>query len=40
MVKVWVNGSFDILHIGHIRLFGYAKYFDSDSYIWKGDSQK
>jgi D-beta-D-heptose 7-phosphate kinase/D-beta-D-heptose 1-phosphate adenosyltransferase len=24
MVKVWVNGSFDVLHIGHIRLLEYA----------------
>ena len=23
--KVWVNGSFDVLHIGHIDLFRYAK---------------
>jgi D-beta-D-heptose 7-phosphate kinase/D-beta-D-heptose 1-phosphate adenosyltransferase len=22
--KVWINGSFDILHIGHIKLFEYA----------------
>lgn len=22
---IWVNGCFDILHIGHIRLFEYAK---------------
>ena len=22
--KIWVNGSFDILHIGHIRLLEYA----------------
>lgn len=25
MTKVFVNGSFDILHAGHIRLFNYAK---------------
>ena len=25
MIKVFVNGSFDILHAGHIRLFNYAK---------------
>ena len=24
MVKVWLNGSFDILHIGHIRLINHA----------------
>jgi D-beta-D-heptose 7-phosphate kinase/D-beta-D-heptose 1-phosphate adenosyltransferase len=24
MVKVWINGSFDVLHIGHIRLLEYA----------------
>ena len=25
MKRVWINGSFDILHIGHIRLINFAK---------------
>ena len=25
--KVWVNGSFDVLHIGHIKLLEYANSF-------------
>lgn len=25
MIQVWTNGCYDILHIGHIRLFAYAK---------------
>jgi D-beta-D-heptose 7-phosphate kinase/D-beta-D-heptose 1-phosphate adenosyltransferase len=29
MKKIWVNGSFDILHIGHIRLLEYASLFGS-----------
>jgi D-beta-D-heptose 7-phosphate kinase/D-beta-D-heptose 1-phosphate adenosyltransferase len=24
MKKIWVNGTFDVLHIGHIRLLEYA----------------
>lgn len=27
MKKIWINGSFDILHIGHIRLINFAKTF-------------
>jgi D-beta-D-heptose 7-phosphate kinase/D-beta-D-heptose 1-phosphate adenosyltransferase len=29
MKKIWVNGSFDVLHIGHIRLLEYANSFGS-----------
>ena len=25
MKKVWTNGCYDILHVGHIKLFKYAK---------------
>lgn len=49
MKKVFINGCFDVLHIGHIRLFEFAKIFgdkvivgiDSDSRVkeLKGDSR-
>ena len=25
MKKIWVNGCFDILHLGHIRMLEFAK---------------
>lgn len=28
-MKVWINGTFDVLHIGHIKLIDFAKSFGS-----------
>lgn len=33
MTKIIVNGSFDILHLGHINLLDYAKSYP-DSYVY------
>ena len=34
MLKVWINGSFDVLHMGHIKLFQKAK--DVGDYLCVG----
>jgi D-beta-D-heptose 7-phosphate kinase/D-beta-D-heptose 1-phosphate adenosyltransferase len=40
MTKVVVNGSFDILHIGHIRLLEYARSFPNSYVLVLTDSDR
>ena len=40
MMKIIVNGSFDIVHLGHIRLLQYAKSFPSAYVYVLTDSDK
>ena len=37
--KIWTNGCYDILHVGHIALFEYAKFL-GDQLIVGIDSDK
>lgn len=32
-IKVFVNGSFDVLHIGHLKLLNYAKMFGDELFV-------
>jgi len=31
MKKVWTNGTFDVLHVGHLKLLEYAASFGTES---------
>lgn len=46
LTKIWINGTFDIVHIGHIKLLEYASKFgtvrvglDSDARIRKNKGE-
>lgn len=39
-MNIWVNGCFDILHVGHLNLLQSAKYYTDPKYSKKGDKNK
>lgn len=39
-MNIWVNGCFDVLHIGHLNLLQGAKYYKDPRYSKKGDKNK
>ena len=39
-MNIWVNGCFDVLHIGHLNLLQSAKYYRDPTHSKKGDKNR